>query len=181
MTVFTLKEKIREDLVGSVLNGKVFVVKKNSEDGRAAFIDLDTKKVILHTTEVTSIFRDGFDMTINTISGSKYKLVDVRSFIPTLEPESVVSDAEPVVVPSVNISDISVVFENRTSKHINYGDGFDMTEFEFNRDINEEEFREFLTREGYNLKPYTEWYSDYAKIEGSGKKWTYTWVRVYTD
>ena len=180
MTVFTLKQKFPMENPNSVLNGKVFVVKKLPE-GNVSFIDLETKKAIWYTTPVVNVDRNGYFMTITTYSGSVYELIDVKSLIPTFEPESVVVKAEVVPESKIDISDISVVSENRKHQHIHYGDGFDKTEFEFNREITEEEFVEYLKVNGYKISPFDKWYNDYSKIEGKGNKWVYTWVLVYTD
>ena len=185
MTVFTLKEKFEATDPKSVLNGKVFVVKKLLPEGNVSFIDLTTKKAIWYTTGVVNVERNDYCMTINTYSGSVYELIDVRSLIPTFELKPEVAELETIttaIVPStVDISNIEVVSENKKYKHIKYGDGFDKTEFVFNRDITEEEFIEYLKVNGYRISPFDKWYNDYSKIEGEGNKWVYTWVLVYTD
>jgi hypothetical protein len=64
---------------------------------------------------------------------------------------------------------------------INYGDGYQITDFIFDRDITKEEFEEFCKKEGLKIHRAEGWWDDYSKIEGKGKWWTHTWVLTYDD
>ncbi|MCM1232597.1 MAG: hypothetical protein NC489_20930 [Ruminococcus flavefaciens] len=87
----------------------------------------------------------------------------------------------PKTAPAIDISNIEVVDKATSYKGINYGDGYDKTEFTFNREITEEEFMTFLLANKYRIHNADGWWDNHSKIEGSGAKWTYTWVLAYTD
>ena len=78
-------------------------------------------------------------------------------------------------------SKFEVIGEKEDFKGINYGDGYNKHTFQFSREITEEEFVAFLTERKFDLTPKGDWWKNYAKIEGSGDTWVYTWVLVYTD
>lgn len=79
-------------------------------------------------------------------------------------------------------NDLTVIIVTNDYKPIRYGDGYDKHEFVFNRNITEEEFYDFLNTNNYNLHSNpVGWWDDYSKIEGCDNKWTYTWIRRYTD
>lgn len=103
---------------------------------------------------------------------------------PNAEEPAPAPAAEPAQAPveeAPKAEPIQVVNKTEEHKPIHYGDGFDKTNFTFNREVSEEEFLAFLKENNYRISPKAEWYNDYTKIEGSGNTWSYIWVRVYTD
>jgi CRISPR/Cas system-associated protein endoribonuclease Cas2 len=186
MRLFTLAEKRTGE--SSCLNGKIFRVRKSNTTGELLFIDALTGNVLWNTTKVLDQQDDGKSITFKT-ANSTYVVLNVSELLPTKED---VNLSEPSLVETdvVNellhddkpdISDLVVLDDIHTSKPINYGDGYDMHQFSFNREITKEEFIEFLKKENYKIAERANWYEDCSIITGVGKNWTYKWVRVYTD
>ncbi|MCM1441678.1 MAG: hypothetical protein NC131_21085 [Roseburia sp.] len=173
MHIYTL----RNTIIGSadILNGKLICVHHDKDKtGHLRFIDITTKTVIWETTSLveTNETKDG--IVFKTSSGSTYDFIDVATLVPTYIPAAVVEE-------HINI-DFTVVDEHHDYRPIHYGDGYDRTDYEFSRDISEEEFIAFLKSHNINTRTVQEHpYQDYAKLEGSGTKWTYKWIRCYTD
>lgn len=175
MHIFTLRNKIE----GSAedLNGKLIVIKRNKENGHVYFFDIMTKKALRETTRVVKETETADGLIIETSSGAKYDFIDVQTLIPTY----VHGEVKPET-PKAPVIDFKVVKSTSSHRNIHYGDGYDMTDYEFDRDITEEEFVEFLHQEGKNIRTTQEYpYQDYAKISGSGNKWQYKWILCYTD
>lgn len=173
MRVYTLRNTIFGN--GDVLNGKLLAVRHNKEKtGHLMFIDITSKTVIWETTSMVESIETKDGIIFKTASGSSYDFIDVVTLVPTYNPPTVVE--MPVVI------DFAVVSKNHDYLSIHYGGGYDLDEYEFSREITEKEFLAFLKEEKLCTRTTQEYpYQDYAKISGSGKKWTYKWIRCYTD
>ena len=170
MKIYTLKETMTGN--ASCLNGKIFKVKKD-EKGRAVFVDIITDQVIWVTTNILEKINTDCGVKFITKRGSIYELVNILSIIPsTPSPKEIKVDEDDV---------LKVISTEQSSKSINYEDGYDKTVFEFNCTITEDVFIKFLLANGYKIHEQEAWYEDHSVISGEGFKWTYTWVRVYTD
>lgn len=173
MHVYTLRNAIFGK--ADVLNGKLLAVRHDKEKtGHLMFIDITSKTVIWETTSMIESVETKDGIIFKTASGSSYDFIDVVTLVPTYNPPTVVE--MPVEI------DFIVVNEKTDYRPIHYGDGYDRTAYEFSREITEKEFIAFLEKKNICTRTKQEYpYQDYAKIEGSGTKWTYTWVRCYTD
>lgn len=173
MHIYTL----RNTIIGNadVLNGKLLAVHHDKDNtGHLRFINVTNKTIIWETTSLVETKETKDGVIFKTSSGSTYDFIDVATLVPTYNPPTVVE------MP-INI-DFTVVNEKHDYKPIHYGDGYNRTDYEFSRDISEEEFIAFLKEKKICTRTEQEHpYQDYAKFEGSGKKWAYIWVLCYTD
>lgn len=172
MKIWTLKSQLVGK--GDILNGKLFYIKKDHHES-AVFIDLETQMEIWVTTPIVDIKIDGNCKILTTRSGSTYEVVEVTSLIPT---KAVME----INTPIENHKDsITVIDKKHTSRLINYCDGFDKSEFTFNRNITEEEFTAWLLENSYKIHTAEGWWDQYSKITGDGNKWTHSWIDPYKD
>lgn len=167
----TLESGLSNDITANIremfAKYEQFYVRKN-KDGCAVFYTPD-KQVFCRTSPIvnTKKFDNGY-LELTTLSGHKYPLTTVES-------------CKPVEQKQVSNPSLEVISKKKSSKDINWGDGYDKTAFVFNRPCSKEEFISFLQNEGYKLYETDKWWEDYSTIEGSGTNWTYTWVLAYTD
>lgn len=184
------------------LAGKLLRVYQKNPKDRVQFFDAVTMESIWRTTpatcEKTTIGGTAY-LTITT-QNSVYRLIQVnREMLATMmsimipqEDENAEAAAEqPAAEPEApaveetpaepEVPALEVVHKKESHKPIHYGDGYDKIEFEFNREIDQGEFLDWLKANNYRLHDAQGWWDDHTKIEGSGKNWTYIWVRVYTD
>lgn len=193
-TVYTLVTPFpTSDKVHSILNGRIVRIKK-SKDGCLHIYDAVYGDLLINTTSVYD--RDdepGGFITIRTESGTDYHFRRLDFLIPTAyaaqppepseDPKEDPKDKPEEKVPEPPAPEFSfnVINEEETWKDIHYGDGHRQIEYTFDREITRDEFLKFCEAKGHDLKPEGAWYEDYAMIFGEGSKWTYRWVRRYTD
>ncbi len=190
--------------IASKLNGKLFrLVPTNDQKKRIQLVDLDNN-VLWTTAVVKEMVNGSLYKIIRDTNGDIYTFVPLTVLLPTKanleqplksKEETTKPSTEPVVAikasavemptkaePVVNLEDIVVVEETPTYRDISYGDGWDGTEFEFNRPLTKEEFIAWYEKTyNYKMVPEGPWYQDYDKIEGSGQYWTRKFIRRYTD
>ena len=192
--------------IHSILNGRIFGIKKD-KDRHLSFYDRLTNEKLLDSTRfVERIDLPNGRVRIKTKSGTVYNLIHLTAILPTVLDEPGKADATTAadsgkITASVKIPtvpalvglpkteapksavkiDFKVVDEKTSHEGINYSDGYTQTEFTFDRDITEAEFRAFCESKNMRMKPKGAWYEDYCEISGSGKTWTHRWVNVYTD
>jgi hypothetical protein len=177
MHIYTLSAPL--DGEKSILNGRLLLVRIDKNDKRLKIADAITREDIWVTTPIFVSRESDVGACFVTQSGSTYDFVNVEALIPTTKvfsntSEDAVHEEEPTV-------DFVVVNCEESHRPIYYGDGYDKYVFEFSREINEAEFLAFLKKEGRPTNKQEHMFQDYAKLQGKGTKWTYTWVRCYTD
>lgn len=163
--------------VGKTVAGKIIKVKL-AKTGEALFSDYFTDEALWETTQGKWSDHGNGNYTLQT-QHTTYRFMEITNL-----PDAVKAPKKGKVVaeePAPAIPAIEVVDKKRSHKPINYGNGYDKTEFTFNREITEDEFLEFLKENKYRLHEAEGWWDNHHKIEGKGTKWTYTWVLAYTD
>lgn len=176
------------DEVHSVLNGRIFRIKKSDDNIMKVFDALDKTELMTSTTIIDRVDTDDGHVIIKTSSGTVYHLRRLESLLPTAK---AVEPAEPAPAPvefpspekiaeATGKPDFEVVETKENFKPIHYGDGYDEVVYTFSRDITEDEFRKFC-EDRHMMKEKGAWYENYSTIFGKGNVWTYRWVRVYTD
>lgn len=198
-TLFTLAAPMSGS-THSILNGKVFTIRQNSDTDHLLFTDCATRDVILETTSLVNKVDLGTKMIIKTSSGTEFILLKVEYLIPTAVVETPVAEIKVEEAPS----NFEAVSEEHIFRHIDYGDGYDGSVYHFDRRVSYDEFVSFCKRKNLRMADEIDvakpWYVDYPLVvrgamkSGSrigydemhaGKEdsmvWTYMVVRPYTD
>lgn len=156
-----LSSDISVDIRNSFTKFPKFYVRKDKEN-RAVFYN-ENKEWFCKTSPVIKCEKhsNGY-IKLVTSSGHSYNLTIAKT------KKSITSKLE-------------VISKNKTTKSINYGNGYNKTEFVFNHEITKDEFTQFCIDNGYKIHKADGWWDCYSEVSGSGCNWTYTWVLVYTD
>lgn len=162
-----LSRDISESVRMGFAQNPQFYVRKDSLN-RAVFFNED-KRCFCNTSPVvrTEKYPNGYAKIV-TESGHTYNL-------------TVIPENKKVIKEDAIPAQLEVVSKKKSSRSINYGDGYDKTIFVFNRPCSKEDFISFLNDHNYKLHEADGWWDNHSKIEGNGDTWTYSWVFVYTD
>ncbi len=182
--IFTLLEGYENDK-RCCLNGKCFFIK--AKVGAPMFLYDATDKgrtCLWMTSDVLSVIEtSGIQYKYLDVEtrNSKYQFVDVATVIPTAL--SLEADSEEVVSNDVTeAAPIEMVNSTRDYKPIHYGDGYDLVNYEFNRDITREEFISWCEENKLRTNERPRYpFESYAEISGAGTKWTHKTILCYTD
>lgn len=169
------------DGVHDILNGRIFKIKKNEDDNHMAFFDAFSNEPLLTSTSIINRNdQEGGFVTITTESGTVYYLRRISFLLPTTIslPTTEVTET-PEDKPAE--SKFNVIKETTDTKHINYCDGWFQRTFEFDRELTEDEFKEFCTERGLALEPKGAWYMNWNTVHGGGKEWTWRENHPYKD
>lgn len=78
--------------------------------------------------------------------------------------------------------ELKVIDQTDKHKSINYGDGYDLIDFVFNRAITKDEFIEFCKSENLPVNETQDYpFQDYVVISGDGNKWQWKKILCYDD
>ena len=179
IAIFTLREAFEEDDLRSILNGRVFKIKKDKETSSLSFIDATTEERLWYSTALMSRGDTDDGCILQTKSGSVFDLVNIETLIPTgsaiISCENCDTDN---AIPELPI----LISKTHSSKPIHYGDGYERDIYVFDRSITNTEFVRYLDSVGIHPRFKQRYpYDDYDRIEGSGNMWHFITIKCYTD
>lgn len=205
MRIWTLKDTQPKGTRYQNLNGLVLQLAecKNDCEWAIAMISVDTLKIVdrllKKSIEANNKGRDLW--TIKLTNGTILTFINVACLIPTRVEFDEYSDIGKINTNKVNISDVTVLNEGHIGNdYSGYSDGYDGTEFIFNRKLSYAEFLVFCKNRRMNLHGLWKhkWYENHPELtyvdqltvgcvtkenvnEVKSQIWRYNWISIYTD
>lgn len=205
MRVWTLKDLQPKGSMYQNLNGLVLQLSECNDDPEwaIAMISLDPIELVctLLKNDI-NVSNKGRDIwTIKLTNGTILTFINVECLIPTrIEPDEY-SDIGKINTNNVDISDVTVLNEGHISNDYNgCRNGYDGTEFIFNRRLSYAEFLVFCKNRKMNLHGLRKhkWYENHPELtygdqptigcvtkenvnKINSQIWRYNWISIYTD